>query len=180
MDIKTRARTAIIVGILLSGGAASAAHAVTVVINPPSKRTRADACSFLASVMHKPDPFRDNKSADSRKAQKEAVALATRAHHDVCVEHGKLADPPIFPDGSQHFGAFKDGKPDGLGVRFYADGSRYIGDWKDGMRAGQGMGVQANGARYVGNWESDKPHRPGVVQYHAKIDMTVSPKEATK
>ena len=175
MNTKARARAALMIGVLLAGAAASAANAVTVVINPPSKRTRADACTFLGGVIHNPDPFGDNKSADSRRAQKQAVALAARARKDVCIEHGKLPDPPIFPDGSQHFGAFKDGKPEGLGVRFYADGSRYIGEWKDGQRSGRGLGVQANGARYVGAWEDDKPHRPGVVQYHAKMDMTVAP-----
>ena len=175
MNTKARARAAII-GILLAASAATEANAVTVVVNPPSKRTRADACTFLTGVMHNPDPFRDNKSPDSRKAQKQALALATRARKDVCVEHAKLADPPIFPDGSQHFGAFKNGKPDGFGVRFYADGSRYVGEWKDGQRQGEGMGLQSNGARYVGHWAADKPERPGVVQYHAKINMTVSPK----
>jgi hypothetical protein len=175
MDNKARARAALI-GLMLAAGAATAANAVTVVINPPSKRTRADACSFLSSVIRSPDPFRDNKSPDSKKAQAEAKSLANRAHKDVCVEHAKLADPPIFPDGSQHFGAFKNGQPDGLGVRFYADGSRYIGEWKNGQREGQGLGIQPDGARYVGHWAADKPQRPGIVQYHAKIGMTVAPK----
>jgi MORN repeat len=166
----------LVTGAVVALGLGSAANALTVVVNPPV-RTRADACSFLSGVVHSPDPFA-GASATARRAQKQAVVLSKRAYADICVVHKTLPTPPTAPDGSQHFGAFLNGKPDGLGVRFYVDGSRYVGEWKAGLRQGEGLGVQPDGARYVGHWDDDKPHGKGAVQYHAQIHMTVNKDKA--
>ena len=97
-----------------------------------------------------------------------------RVRQAVCARGKDAAPPAVAADGSQHFGPMVDGKPEGLGVRFYADGSRYLGEWQGGMRQGEGVGLQADGARYVGHFEADKPKGKGVLQYHAKISMTVA------
>jgi len=167
--------------IRLAAGAAvalslgSAAGATIIVRNAPSVRTRAETCTLLAAVGRAPDPYADAKSPAGLQARKASAALAKRAHDEVCVRRKGEPDPPVADDGSQHFGRMVDGKPEGLGVRFYGDGSRYIGEWKAGVRQGEGMGLQADGARYVGHFDDDKPHGKGVLQYHAKIDAKVTP-----
>jgi hypothetical protein len=150
-----------------------AARADILVRNAPSVRTRAEACSQLKALADGFDPFADRKTADGDRAQAQAEAVAKRARAEICRRGRGGAQPPVAADGSQHFGPVVEGKPEGLGARFYGDGSRYIGEWKNGIRQGEGIGLQADGARYVGHFDNDRPHGKGVLQYHARIRMTV-------
>ena len=168
MDFRTVAAGAAVA--LCVGASAKADIAIR---NAPSVRTRAEACTQLKALASGFDPFADRKTADGDRAQAQSIALAKRVQAEVCSRAKGGAEPPVAADGSQHFGPMTDGKPEGLGARFYSDGSRYIGEWKNGVRQGEGIGLQADGARYVGHFENDRPKGKGVLQYHAKIRMTV-------
>jgi hypothetical protein len=143
------------------------------------ERTRAEACTYLSRLSQGPDPYRDPGPVAER-ARRQTAELGAAVYQQVCA--GKIAgEASVDADGAQYFGQTVDGKPDGLGVRFYADGARYVGHWKAGVREGEGVGARADGGRYVGHWSDGAPKGRGATQYHARIGITVSnPSAAAK
>lgn len=161
----------------LAAGAAAVAALVAASVATGGQaaapeRTRAEACTYLSRLSKGPDPYPDPGEAAER-ARKQSAELGKAVFKEVCAgKHGGEALKDA--DGSEYFGQTADGKPEGLGVRFYADGARYVGNWKAGIREGEGVGAQADGGRYVGHWANGSPKGKGVTQYHAKIGITVS------
>ena len=56
------------------------------------------------------------------------------------------------------------GRPSGLGVKFYSDGSVYIGEWLDGLQHthGKGMWQRPDGSQYEGTWITGQKHGVGT------------------
>ncbi len=59
-------------------------------------------------------------------------------------------------DGARYVGGFKNGKPHGEGVMYYANGEKYSGSWKDGKQEGKGTLVLTDGSRVEGYWVADE------------------------
>ena len=65
----------------------------------------------------------------------------------------------LYENGQKHVeGNYKDGKPDGLAVRWHENGQKkFEGNWKGGKRYGLHMGWHENGQKhYEGNWKNGK------------------------
>ncbi len=166
MEYRRLAAGAAAIAGLVAIGAATGGQAAT-----PS-RTRAEACTYLSRLSKGPDPYPDPGEVAAR-ARQHSAELGTAVFKQVCAgKHG--GEAVMDADGAQYFGQTADGKPEGLGVRFYADGARYVGEWKAGAREGEGVGYQADGGRYVGHWVNGSPKGKGATQYHARIGITVS------
>lgn len=45
----------------------------------------------------------------------------------------------LYKNGESYNGEWKQGKPDGFGLKLYADGSRYHGEWLAGQKFGKGI-----------------------------------------
>jgi hypothetical protein len=166
MDYRGLAAALAAVAGLATVGAATGGQAAT------PQRTRAEACTYLSRLSKGPDPYPDAGEVAAR-ARRQAAGLGRAVFRQVCAgKHG--GEAVMDGDGAQYFGQTVDGKPEGLGVRFYADGARYVGEWKAGVREGEGVGTQADGGRYVGHWTDGKPKGKGATQYHARIGITVS------
>ncbi|KAJ8918624.1 hypothetical protein NQ315_013130 [Exocentrus adspersus] len=67
----------------------------------------------------------------------------------------------VYKDGGYYLGHWKRGKRHGRGQMWYADKSWYDGEWVDDMRQGLGVFVRADGNRYEGSWYKDKKHGQG-------------------
>lgn len=52
-------------------------------------------------------------------------------------------------------GTWKNGWPEGHGLRIYRDGSYYLGHWKNGKRHGLGQMWYADKSWYDGEWVND-------------------------
>jgi hypothetical protein len=43
-----------------------------------------------------------------------------------------------YPDGAKYTGSWRNGQPDGQGLKVLPDGTQYTGEWVDGKANGQG------------------------------------------
>ena len=74
------------------------------------------------------------------------------------------ATSPIYVDGGQYIGEFKDGKPNGQGTLTWVNGDQYVGEFKDGKYNGQGTLTSVNG-KYVGEWKDSKFNGQGTLTH---------------
>ena len=57
-----------------------------------------------------------------------------------------------FSDGQIYDGEWKNGKPEGFGLKFWPDGRRYEGQWILGKPVGEGIKTYADGTSKRGTW----------------------------
>ncbi len=77
-------------------------------------------------------------------------------------------------DGARYEGAFKDGKPHGQGVMYYATGEKYSGQWKEGKQEGRGVLILSDGNKVEGYWVNDEyvgEHLPGQEEMPEDINL---------
>lgn len=67
----------------------------------------------------------------------------------------------FYKNGNCYYGNFCKGKRYGYGQMWYTDGSFYCGEWLEGVRHGEGILVKNDGNRYEGNWENDEKNGRG-------------------
>ena len=73
------------------------------------------------------------------------------------------ATSPIYVDGGQYIGEFKDGKPNGQGTFTWVNGDQYVGEWKDSKFNGQGTLTHADGLRDTGVWKNSRLRKERVL-----------------
>ncbi|CAK0741103.1 hypothetical protein CVIRNUC_001300 [Coccomyxa viridis] len=97
--------------------------------------------------------------AQSPTAQGAAAAAARvpiKEDHDDGEAHHRWAD------GSEYFGEWHGGQPNGRGIFVWPSGARYEGEWRDGQEHGVGTLVEKDGSAYYGFWSKGALHGEGV------------------
>lgn len=61
-------------------------------------------------------------------------------------------------------GTWRNGWPEGNGLRIYKDGSYYLGEWKYGKRHGHGQMWYSNKSWYHGEWVNDSKQGLGKIK----------------
>ncbi|KAL0047732.1 hypothetical protein WJX82_010619 [Trebouxia sp. C0006] len=67
-----------------------------------------------------------------------------------------------WQDGSEYYGEWRDGQPNGRGIFVSQSGDRYEGEWEDGKEHGAGTAVASDGSSFFGTWVHGKRHGEGV------------------
>jgi len=78
----------------------------------------------------------------------------------------------LYSDGQIYVGEWKDGKPEGVGVKTWPDGRIYDGKWLAGRPCGEGIKTYKDGSQRRGKWEDGNFIVLGEVPEHERKDHT--------